>query len=188
MSGSTYIFTLYFLFLTLSGESWMYQPPMLIRVFNFGFECAAWYHFYRNLRHRLHLCVNFGDDLRLDIYFSSYKGKSPRGPCQGPKKSIFWPFFGPSDHDTYYKILSFLLSKLQVHRDQIDMILGWYLVPILKVWSLKITIFTKLTQNLLKLCFSDADFSKLVKDINLKICLSDQDAPEVYSKEFYSIL
>ena len=133
---------------------------MLIRVFNFGFECAAWFHFYRNLRHRLHMCVNFGDDLRLDIYFSSYKGKSPQGPCQGPKKSIFWPFFGPSDHNTCYKILCILLNKLQVHLDQIDIFLGWYLLPILKNQHLKNTILANFALISWKLWFSETKFSK----------------------------
>ena len=113
---------------------------MLIRVFNFGFECSAWFCFYRYLRHRLHMYVNFHEVLRLYFYFRRYKGKSPRGRHRGPKKTIFWPFFEPNDHNTYHKMIFFLSSQLQVHRHQMNIILDWYVLPILKNQPLKIRI------------------------------------------------
>ena len=113
---------------------------MLIRVFNFGFECSAWFCFYRYLRHRLHMYVNFHEVLRLYFYFRRYKGKSPRGRRRGPKKTIFWPFFEPNDHNTYHKMIFFLSSQLQVHRHQMNIILDWYVLPILKNQPLKIRI------------------------------------------------
>ena len=156
---------------------------MLIHIFNFGFECSARFCFYRYLRHRLHMCVNFGEVLRLDFYFRWYKGKSPRDRRGGPKKTIFWPFFGPNGHNSYHKLLSLLMSELQVLSDQIDMILNWYLLPILKNQHLKITILENFAWFLQKLGFSEAKFSKLVIDIDLKSCLSDHYAPEVHSSE-----
>ena len=155
---------------------------MLIHIFNFGFECSARFCFYRYLRHRLHMYVNFHKVLRLYFYFRWYKGKSPRDRRQGPKKSIFWPFLSPNANNSYYKMLSLLLSKLQVHPDQIDKISGWYVLSILKNQPLKILIFANFTKNLLKFWFSEADFSKLVIHINPKLCSSDDDAPEVDSR------